>query len=78
MNQTSADQAPQWTNETYTIKNNKITNAVIVAATQKDEPAPDQLMVKYYDARKDFNYCLWHIPCGNTMAVQAHCLMINL
>jgi hypothetical protein len=69
VDQTTADQAPQWTNETYTIKDNKITNAVIVAATQKDEPAPDQLIVKYYDARKDFQllpmaYTLWQYNGG--------------
>jgi len=69
VNQTTADQAPQWTNETYTIKDNKITNAVIVAATQKDEPAPDQLIVKYYDARKNFQllpmaYTLWQYNGG--------------
>ena len=69
VNQTSTDQAPQWTNETYTIKNNKITKAVIVAATQKDEPAPDQLMMKYYDARKDFQllpmaYTMWQYNGG--------------
>ena len=67
VNQKNGDQASQWTNETYTIKNNMITSAVIVAATQRNELAPDQLIVNYYDARYNVqkNYLL--LPMSYTM-----------
>ena len=69
VNQKNGDQGSQWTNETYTFKNNLITNVVIVPTTQRNEPAPDQLIVKYYDARKDFqllpmSYTLWQYNGG--------------
>jgi len=67
VNQKNGDQASQWTNETYTVKNNMITSAVIEAATQKNELAPDQVMVNYYDARYNVqkNYLL--LPMSYTM-----------
>ena len=69
VNQKNGDQGSQWTNETYTFKNNLITNVVIVPTTQRNEPSPDQLIVKYYDARKDFQllpiaYTLWQYNGG--------------
>jgi len=73
VNQKNGDQGSQWTNETYTFKNNLITNVVIVPTTQRNEPAPDQLIVKYYDARykvqKNYQllpmaYTLWQYNGG--------------
>ena len=69
VNQKNGDQGSQWTNETYTFKNNLITNVVIVPTTQRNEPSPDQLIVKYYDARTDFQllpiaYTLWQYNGG--------------
>ncbi len=73
VNQKNGDQGSQWTNETYTFKNNLITNVVIVPTTQRNEPSPDQLIVKYYDARykvqKNYqllpmSYTLWQYNGG--------------
>lgn len=67
VNQKNGDQASQWTNETYTIKNNMITSAVIVAATRKNELAPDQLMMNYYDARYNVQKNYQLLPMSYTM-----------
>jgi len=67
VNQKNGDQASQWTNETYTIKNNKITKAVIVTATQRNELAPDQVMVNYYDTRYNVQKNYQLLPMSYTM-----------
>ena len=67
VNQKNGDQASQWTNETYTIKNNMITSAVIMAATQRNEPSPDQLIVNYYDARYNVQKNYQLLPMSYTM-----------
>jgi len=67
VNQKNGDQGSQWTNETYTFKNNLITNVVIVPTTQRNEPSPEQLMVNYYDVRYNVQKSYQLLPMSYTM-----------